>query len=91
MDERKILTNGRVEDQSATKGPTNIEIKSSFVGRGMEMYKLIQAVRDPNLSIIQMSGEQGVGKTRLAEEVCTFVNAHKIIKDGVYYLDFKNA
>jgi len=39
IDERKNLNDGKIEDQSSTPGPTNVEINyGPFIGRKKEMY-----------------------------------------------------
>ena len=86
------LYDGKIEDQSSTPGPTNVEINyGPFIGRKKEIYQIIKKIRDSQVKMIQIQGNEGLGKTRLVKEVANFINKRRIIEDGVYYLDFKKA
>lgn len=49
--------------------------ETPFVGRDVEFSWLIQELKQPEPAIIWVNGESGVGKTRLLEEICRFINA----------------
>ncbi|MBN2047991.1 MAG: NACHT domain-containing protein [Anaerolineaceae bacterium] len=57
---------------------------TNFVGREQEIKKVIELLRDPNCTLLNIVGQGGVGKTRLAIEIARTVAPD--YRDGVYFV-----
>jgi 2-phosphoglycerate kinase len=55
------------------------------------MHMLLKQISNPDIKIINIYGESGVGKTRLVKEIARYINLRKIITNGVYFLDLTYA
>ncbi len=56
-----------------------------MLGRESELATCLAMIRDPNMRLLTLVGPGGVGKTRLATEVATLVQAD--FPGGVYFVD----
>ncbi len=57
--------------------------RRKFVGRQEELYRVAMELR--NNACVNLYGKKGVGKSRLAEEVATFLRLHSIIPKTLFY------
>jgi len=51
---------------------------------------LLTKISDHSVKMIEVCGDEGIGKTRLVQEVGRFIIKRKVLMDEVYYLDFTN-
>ena len=88
------LEDGTVEiiDWTKVTAPSNLDkMKSgSIIGREQEMISVIKLILDSRVKYINIIGEEGIGKTRFVKELAKHIMQRHFIKDGVFYLDFKN-
>ena len=48
-------------------------------------------ILNPLTKTVNLHGVEGVGKTRIVDEIAQFMITRDTFPDGVYFLDFKNA
>ena len=91
-DPKLRISDGPIEDESPMDGPTNVEITyGPFIGRQVEMHKILKHLLRDKKRLIVVTGPEGVGKTRFIKELARYMVIHTSHKDGVYYVDFETA
>ena len=87
------LQSGKIEDLSFQRFPTNIhKTITPFFGRANDFSQIIQILLDEsvcNKGFLHVSGEEGVGKTRLLLEIGWHLVQRHIFPNGVFYLPLR--
>jgi ABC-type lipoprotein export system ATPase subunit len=72
------------------RGPTNI-IKlrppTPFTGRQIEIFKVINYIKDATVKMINVYGPSGIGKTRFLIETAYFMHTRHDFHDGIFLID----
>lgn len=80
------LPQGRIEDISTSRGPTNLsKIFLPFVERQTEMLGIVKALGDIDGSFLKITGESGCGRTRLVLETAYYLLTTNEYPDGIFY------
>lgn len=64
--------------------------KGPFTGRRCLIYSLIAELRSKNIRLINLTGPEGIGKSRLVVETAQYISQRDLFKDGVFYVDMKD-
>ena len=88
-----ILQSGKIEDLSLQRFFTNVH-KSSvpFFGRAKEMSQIVEfLMNDPEKmnGFLKITGEEGVGKTRLVLEVGWYLVQRHMFPHGIFYIPLR--
>ena len=84
------IKDGKLQDSSAPMGPINFEaFDIEFRGRQVELYKLFNLVKDDNVQLINLYGDQGLGKKGLIKELARYVTVRDVFSDGVLYFNLE--
>lgn len=77
-------------DGPPTTSPANRPCapRDAFIGRDVELAQLQAVFRQPGVQIVTLVGPGGVGKSRLARELCTRLAAQ--FADGVHWVALSN-
>ena len=81
-------------DSSRKRRPTNFHHHrpvTPFTGRRFQVYELMQELVKPQVRMVNYFGLEGIGKTRLLIETLQFLSERDVFKDGVFYIDLKDA
>jgi predicted ATPase/DNA-binding SARP family transcriptional activator len=73
----------------ASPPPHNLPAPTtSFIGRQAELAQVAELLADPGCRLLTLTGPGGIGKTRLALEICwkLFSDPAAIFKDGLYFV-----
>jgi predicted ATPase/DNA-binding XRE family transcriptional regulator len=66
---------------------TNLPVlPTPLIGRQRELLELVQLLHDPQCRLLTLTGPGGIGKTRLAIEVASQVQASQDFADGAYFV-----
>lgn len=68
-------------------GPCDIVREGKFVGRQVEMHKVLQGLKQTNCVLVE--GEDGIGKTDFVKQVGIYLNLRHEYTDRISYLDIK--
>lgn len=62
-----------------------------LIGRNKLILELIHLLKDERVSIINIYGIKGIGKSRLGEEICSYLSErNKYQKGGIHKLEMTN-
>ena len=91
VDERLILHDGDIEDLTQQLGPSNVgRNDGTMIGRDDHIREVLNMILIEKEQLIQIIGSKGIGKTKLVREIAQHIHQHKLIPEGVYFLDFEN-
>ncbi|CAG9321183.1 unnamed protein product [Blepharisma stoltei] len=89
LSSESLLNPGRILDMTHPTPPTNINKKKNhLIGRHKLMFEIIQELFDKK--IVHIVGQKGVGKSRLAKQLMSFVNSRYIYNDGTFWISLKD-
>ena len=88
----KNLNSGKLTNKSIKIPPNNLPTTiQPFIGRSIDMREIIHSFmskKNENCRILNIYGDQGVGKTSIAIMVCRYLNDRKIyFKNGIFYIN----
>lgn len=88
--EENILNQGRIEDISSVRFPTNI-VKSvlPYTGRNNDICGVARLLVTKRLQFVKLTGDPGVGKTAFALHTSYFLLTRNIFPDGIFYFSLK--
>ena len=88
--QKNRLTEGKIEDISKARVPTNVEkLITPFTGRNNDIFAIAKLLLTLNFQAVKISGEAGVGKTAFAMQLVEFFFSKNAFKDGIFYFGLK--
>lgn len=83
------LANGKLDDISTTRCPTNIEkMLIPFTGRNKELYGVSKKMCE-NPAFLKVTGPAGIGKTAFVLQLGYHMVSRNMFPDGIFYIPLK--
>ena len=85
------LNDGRIEDISTVRYPTNIsKTILPYTGRNNDIFAAVKLLVTQRIQFVKFTGEAGVGKTAFALQTGHFLLTRNVFPHGIFYFPLKN-